>query len=64
MDTAPISDGIRAAIRDCGLAPHAVAVAAGVSPQQLYRFLSGQRGLSLESLDKIATFLKLRITRE
>jgi hypothetical protein len=38
---------IRAAIRDCGLTPAELGQAAGVNPAQLYRFVKGERTLTL-----------------
>jgi transcriptional regulator with XRE-family HTH domain len=62
-DPSPVSDGVRSFIRDSGLTPYEIARRAGCSPQQLYRFLSGERGLSLEVLDRVCLALDLEIRR-
>lgn len=53
----PISEQLRRAILASGRATHDIAMSAGVSPPALYRFMSGQRGLSLDSIDKISRIL-------
>ena len=61
MKYVPISEQLRGAIAESGRSAHDIAVKAGISPPQLYRFLSGERGLSLESLDKISQVLNFEI---
>jgi transcriptional regulator with XRE-family HTH domain len=56
-----ISDQLRAAIKASGLTPYAVAASAGVTPSIVTRFLNGERGLSLESLDAIGVALGLHL---
>ncbi len=58
---APVSDQLRAAIVTRGMTPYAVAVAAGIAPSIVNRFMSGQRGLTLDSLDAVAGALGLRL---
>lgn len=62
MKYVPLSEQLRAAIAESGHSAHDIAVRAGISPPQLYRFLSGQRGLSLESLDKISKVLNFQVS--
>jgi len=57
----PISDGIRAAIRASGRSVYSIAKQVECSPQQLYNFLGGKRGLSQEILDRLAVALGLEI---
>ena len=59
----PITDGIRRAIRDDGRTPFELAKLVGIVPQQLYRFLNGKRGLSLEILDKLALLVGVEISK-
>jgi plasmid maintenance system antidote protein VapI len=59
--TAPISGQLRAALTAPGRTPHAVAVAAGVAPSAVTRFVNGDRGLTTETLDRLADALGLRL---
>src|SRR3954463_13783078 len=59
----PITDGIRRAIRDDGRTTFEISKLAGVSPQRLYRFLNGTRGLSLEVLDKLALLVGVEVRK-
>jgi transcriptional regulator with XRE-family HTH domain len=58
---ASIPDQLRSLIIARGLSPYSVAVAAGVSPSILARFVAGQRGLNLDTYDLIAKALGLRM---
>lgn len=51
------SDQLAALIRDSGHRPAALADDAGVAPSVLSRFLSGERGISSETFDRIAAAL-------
>lgn len=51
------SDQLAALLRDCGRSPAALAAAAEVAPSILSRFLRGERSLSLDTVDRIATAL-------
>lgn len=44
--------------------PSAIAKGAGVARSQLSRVLSGERGLSAETIERLANYLGLRITIE
>lgn len=57
-------DQIRSAVRECDLEPAEIARQSGVNKAALSRFLSGARGLSVESIEKIAPVLGLRIVLE
>jgi ribosome-binding protein aMBF1 (putative translation factor) len=61
---APLSDQLRAAIAACGLSTNAVAQAAGVPSPVVQRFLSGQRGITLETAGKLARYLGLALLPE
>ena len=47
--------------RRSGRTPAAIAVEAGVAPSVLCRFLSGERGLNSDSIDRLAAALGLRL---
>ena len=55
---------ITTAIRSSDQTPYSIAKGAGVARSQLSRLLSGERGLSVETLEKVADYLGLRITIE
>lgn len=42
---------------------YAIAKKAGISRQQMYRFIKGERGLTLDSLDKLCAVLGLTLVR-
>jgi plasmid maintenance system antidote protein VapI len=52
---------IATAIKTCGQTPAVVARGAGVARSQLSRLLSGERGLSTETAERIADYLGLEI---
>ena len=56
-----LSDRLRQAIRDCGTTRYALSKQLGVAESTLSRFLSGERGLTLEVLDKLADVLGLQV---
>jgi DNA-binding phage protein len=57
----PISRVLRKTIRDKGLTAYATAKQAGVSVDAVQRFMKDQRGLSLETVDKLAGALDLTL---
>jgi transcriptional regulator with XRE-family HTH domain len=59
--TDSFSDQLRRAVRDCGTTRYALAKQLGTSESTLSRFLSGERGLTLTLLDRLADVLGLRI---
>lgn len=60
----PLSDDLRRAILESGKSIYAVAKESGVSQPTLGRFVNGERGISLETADKLAEYFKLRLTPE
>jgi plasmid maintenance system antidote protein VapI len=54
-------DQIRQAIRDADCSCYAIWQATGIDQAVLSKFLKGERGMSLESIDKVAHFLDLQI---
>ena len=55
------SDQLRQAVRDCGTSRYALARQLSISESTLSRFLSGERGLTLDLLDQLADVLGLKI---
>lgn len=56
-----LSDQIRKAIADCEHTRYRIAQETGINEAALGKFFHGERGLSLDSLDKLAEFLGLEI---
>jgi hypothetical protein len=56
-----ISDELRAHIEASGQTAYAIALEAQIDPGIIQRFLNGTRGLSLDSVDRIAEALDLRL---
>ena len=64
-DSVPrISEQLREVIQRRGLTAYKVAKDAGVSHTIVQRFLEGDRGLKLDSVDKIARSLRLRLMED
>ncbi|MFO0422821.1 MAG: helix-turn-helix domain-containing protein [Planctomycetia bacterium] len=57
----PIDAALKAAITRSGLTHYALAKAAGLSPAQLDRFVSGRRDLRLETASRLAVALGLEL---
>lgn len=58
MPTVPFSLALRILIQESGLSRRCVAKRAGVHYQLVYRFMRGERMLSMETADKILTALR------
>ncbi len=56
-----LSEQIRQAIASADLSPYELAEASGVDRSVLSRFSAGKRTITLETADKLAEVLKLRI---
>jgi plasmid maintenance system antidote protein VapI len=57
-----ISDQLRAAIQNSGKTAYAVAKVAGVDPGVVQRFVKGERGLTLDTVDRLAAALNLELS--
>ena len=57
-----LSDQIRNAIDNCGETRYAISKATGICETTLSRFMSGERGLPMKTLDILADHLDLNIT--
>ncbi len=61
VNMAELLNAIRKAIRDDGRTPAEIADAARIARSQLSRLLSGERGLSVEGMERVAGVLGLEI---
>ena len=58
------SDQLRAAIDNSGLTRYAIAKATGTQQSQMSRFMAGERGLSIECIEKICELIGARLVVE
>ena len=56
-----VLDEMRRAIQDGDVSRYAIAKATGISEAQLSRLMSGESGLSIQSLERLADELNLEI---
>ncbi len=54
-----IIDQLRRAMRDSGESEYAIAKATGISQSIVNRFMSGERGISLETAASLCAYLRL-----
>lgn len=59
-----LTDAIRSAVRASDETPYAIAKGARIARSQLSRLLSGESGMSVETIERLADYLGLRITIE
>ena len=57
-----LSDQVRAAVDASGLSRYRICKETGLSQAAMSRFMSGQGGLSMKALDRLADLLDLNIT--
>ncbi len=57
-----LSVQIRQAVDGCGVTRYGISKATGISQPTLCRFVSGERGLPMKTLDVLADYLGLNIT--
>lgn len=55
------SDQLRNVIRDCGISPAEIARQTGIDKSTLSRFLSGERGLPMATIDSLTEFLQIEV---
>ena len=60
----PLTDQIRDAVRRSKLSHYRICQETGIDKASISKFVSGERGLSLAHLDKLAALLKLRIVSD
>lgn len=58
----PLSTAIRRALSESGLSTYEIAAKAEITPPAIYRFMTGERGLSQEALDKVCRVVGLEIS--
>ena len=56
-----LSDQIRRAVDGCGQTRYRISMATRIDQSTLSRFMSGERGLPMKTLDKLADHLDLNI---
>jgi transcriptional regulator with XRE-family HTH domain len=61
MKPLKLSDQVRQAIKASGQSCYAIAKATGISESTLSRFMSGERGLPMKTLDRLGEYLELLI---
>ncbi len=57
----PISDQLRAAIRDCGRTIYRVSKDCGIAESQLHNFVNGKCGVGLQNLDTLCDYVGLEL---
>jgi len=55
------SDELRQAVDACGLSRYRICKELGIAESTLSRFMSGERGLTMKSLDRLAALLDLHV---
>lgn len=61
MKRTPLPEQLRTTIRKSGKPVHQIAQESGVSHPVIFRFLSGERDIRLETAEKLAVTLGLRL---
>lgn len=57
----PISDSLRGAIRDCGVTLYRLSQLSEIELSTLTRFMNGEAGLNIESINRLCYLLKLEL---
>jgi hypothetical protein len=60
----PLSDQLRQAVLNCGQSQYAICKATGIDKSALFRFVTGERGVSMELMDTLGEYLRLRIVAD
>jgi len=61
---APLTKQLQAAIHATGQSLYSIAQASGVAAPVLQRFINGERGITLDTASKLATYLRLSLVPE
>ena len=56
-----LSEQVRRAIANCGQTRYRISMETGINQSALTRFMSGERGLPMKTLDRLADYLDLNI---
>lgn len=59
-----VTEQLREAIRKSRLSLHGISRVSGIGADRLSRFVRGERGLSLEAVERLCRALKLRLVRD
>lgn len=59
-----LTNQLRLTIANCGVSRYRIAKETGVSQSTLALFVNGKRGLSMEAIDAIGHYLRLKIATE
>lgn len=59
-----LSDQLREAIESAGVSRYSISKQTGVSETTLCRFVSGERGISVDAMDAIGQYLGLSIVSQ
>ncbi|MCH8852605.1 MAG: helix-turn-helix transcriptional regulator [Planctomycetes bacterium] len=62
--SATLTEALRWHLKNCGTTPVEVSRQIGIHHASLYRFLGATRGLSDDTTDKLAKYLRLRLVRD
>jgi len=60
----PLTDQLRRAVQDCGKTQYRVAKETGIDKTALFRFLTGERGVSCKKMNILGEYLGLRIVAD
>jgi hypothetical protein len=60
----PLTDQLRQAVLNCGQSQAAICRATGMDKTALYRFVVGERGVSMEAMNTLGEYLGLRIVAD
>jgi hypothetical protein len=60
----PLTDQLRQAVLNCGQSQYAICKATGIDKTALYRFVTGERGVSMEVMNTLGDYLGLRIVAD
>lgn len=58
-----MTDEVRRAIEEAGISRYAICKGAGIEESAMSRFMRGQSGLTLRTLDRLAAFLDLHVRK-
>jgi predicted transcriptional regulator len=56
-----VSEQLRAIVKSCGVSQYRIAKETGIDQSAMSRFVAGERGLSIEALDRLGEFLDLEV---
>lgn len=59
----PLTDQLRQAVLNCGRSQAEICRATGIDKTALYRFVVGERGVSMKNLDILGKYLELELAK-